>query len=58
MSRFSALVSFDLFKQKNFNYEQMYVALCRVRSLYGQTFTGTFIAKTIKADPIAIQECE
>ena len=54
MSRFSALVSFDLFKQKNFNYEQMYVALSRVRSLYGQTF----IAKTIKADPIAIQECE
>ena len=58
MSRFSALVSFDLFKQKNFNYEQMYVALSRVRSLYGQTLTWTFIAKTIKADPIAIQECE
>ena len=53
-----AVVSFDLFKQKNFNYGKMYVVLSRLRSLSGLTLTGTFTATAIKADPRAIQEYE
>ena len=54
----SAVLSFDLFKQKSFNDGQMYVALSRMRSLSGLTLTGTFIATAVKADPRAIQEYE
>ena len=54
----SAVVSFDLFKQKSFNYGQMYVTLSRVRSLSELTLTGTFTETAIKADPRAFQEYE
>ena len=52
----SAVVSFDLFKQKS--YGQMYVTLSRVRSLSGLTLTGMFTATATKADPRTIQEYE
>ena len=54
----SAVVIFDLFKQKLFNYGQMCVSLSRVRLLSGLTLTGTFTAITIKSDPKAVQEFE
>ena len=50
------VISFDLVKQKNFNYSQMYVALSKVTSLNGLYFIGEFNLSYIRADPRAIYE--
>ena len=50
------VVNFDLLKQKQFKYGQMYVALRRVMSLRGLHLTGEFKAASIRSDPRAIQE--
>ena len=49
-----AVISFDLLKQRSFNYGQMYVALSRVTSLNGLYLTGEYKSSAIKADPRAI----
>ena len=51
-----AVISFDLVKQKNFSYGQMYVALSRVTSLNGLYLIGEFNLSYIRADPSAIFE--
>ena len=47
------VVSFDLVKQRTFNYGQMYVALSRVTSLQGLYLMGQYKVSSIKADPKA-----
>ena len=54
----NAVLSFDLFKQKSFNYGDMYVPLSRMRPVSGLTLTGTFTATAIKAERRSIQEYE
>ena len=54
LSSDNAVVSFDLFKQKSFNYGDMYVGLSRVRSVSELTLTETFTATTIKTEPRSI----
>ena len=49
-----AVISFDLVKQKNFSYGQMYVALSRVTSLNGLYLIGEFNLSYITGDPRAI----
>ena len=53
-----AVISFDLLKQRSFNYGQMYVALSRVTSLNGLYLSGEYKSSAIKADPRAIHEYE
>ena len=50
------VVNFDLLKQKQFKYGQMYVALSIVTYLRGLLLTGEFKAASISSDPRAIQE--
>ena len=50
------VVSFQLPKQKNFNYDQIYVALSRVTSLDGLYVLGYFSVKSIRSDPRALNE--
>ena len=50
LSLSQVVISFDLLKQKSFNYGQMYVALSRVTSLQGLFLTGKFNKAVIKAD--------
>ena len=45
------VVSFDLFKQRSFNYGQAYVALSRATSLSGLHILGNIQSKHIRADP-------
>ena len=52
------VVSFDLVKQRSFNYGQMYVALSRVTSLNGLYLTGQYDRKAIRADPAVTAEYE
>ena len=52
------VVSFDLLKQRAFNYGQIYVALSRVTSLEGLFLTGKFHRQAICADKKAIDEYE
>ena len=54
----SAVVSFDLFKQKSFNCGQMYVVLSSMRSSPGLTLTGTFTETAVRANPRATPEFE
>ena len=58
MSFDEVVVSFNLLKQKGFNYGQIYVALSRVTSLAGLFLTGNYNLKAIKADPRAHEEYE
>ena len=48
-------VSFDLHRQRNFNYGQIYVALSRVTSLEGLYITGSVSAASMKANPQAME---
>ena len=48
-----AVLSFDLIKQRSFNYGQMYVALSRVTNLEGLFLTGEYKSNSIKSDPKA-----
>ena len=50
------VISFDLVKQKNFNYGQMYVPLSRVTSLSGLYLIGEFNLSYIRPDPRTIYE--
>ena len=52
------VISFQLFKQKSFNYGQIYVALSRATSLEGISVPGKLEAKDIKADPRVHREYE
>ena len=50
------MVSFQLLKQRNFNYEQIYVALSRVTTLEGMNVLGSLLVKAIRTDPCALEE--
>ena len=50
------VISFDLIRQKNFNYGQMYVALSGVTSLNGLYLIGELNMSYIRADLRAIYE--
>ena len=50
------VISFELFKQRSFNYGQIYVALSRATSLQGLYVLGKLEHKHIKADPRVIEE--
>ena len=52
------VVSFDLKKQRHFNFGQVYVALNRVTSLSGLHILGTLESKHIRANPKVQEECE
>ena len=52
------VISFELFKQRSFNYGQTYVALSRATSLQGLYVLGKLEHKHIKADPRVIEEYE
>ena len=52
------VISFELFKQRSFNYGQIYVALSRATSLQGLYVLGKLEHKHIKADPRVIKEYE
>ena len=52
------VISFELFKQRSFNYGQIYVALSRATSLQGLYVLGKLEHKHIKADPRVIEEYE
>ena len=52
------VTSFELFKQRSFNYGQIYVALSRATSLQGLYVLGKLEHKHIKADPRVIEEYE
>ena len=45
------VISFELFRQRSFNYGQVYVALSRSRSLNGLYTLGQIEAKHVRADP-------
>ena len=52
----NTVVSFDLFKQRSFNYGQVYVALSRATSLSGMHILGNIQSKHITADPCVHKE--
>ena len=56
LAREEVAISFDLVKQKNFNYGQMYVALIRVTSLNGLYLIGEFNLSYIRAERRVIYE--
>ena len=45
------VVSFDLFKQRSFNYGQTYVPLSQATSISGLHILGNIQSKHIRADP-------
>ena len=49
-------MSFQLLKQRNFHYGQIFVALSRVASLEGLYILGPFKLKSIRASPQALEE--
>ena len=51
-----AVISFQLQKQKRFNYGQMYVGLSRVTSLSGLYLIGEYNSRAIQSDPRAAAE--
>ena len=50
------VVSFQLLKQRQFNYGQMYVALSRVTTLESLYILGLFTEDSIRANPLALVE--
>ena len=56
LSLIKAVVSFDLMKQRTFNYGQLYVALSRVTSQDGLYLVGNYDRAKIRCDPKATQE--
>ena len=54
----NTVVSFDLFKQRSFNYGQVYVALSRATSLSGLHILGNIQSKHIRANPRVHKEYE
>jgi len=52
------VISFELSKQRSFNYGQTYVALSRATSLQGLYVLGKLEHKHVKADPRVIEEYE
>ena len=52
------VISFDLLKQRSFNYGQLYVALRRSTSLQGLHILGNIEMKHVKANPKVHQEYE
>ena len=52
------VISFDLYKQRSFNYGQVYVALSRATSLKGIQILGQMENKHIGADPRVQKEYE
>ena len=52
------VISFQLFKQRSFNYGQIYVALSRSTSLNGINILGEIQSKHIEADPRVHKEYE
>ena len=52
------VIRFELFKQRSFNYGQIYVALSRATSHQGLYVLGKLEHKHIKADPRVIEEYE
>ena len=49
-------MSFQLLKQQNFHYGQIFVALIRVTSLEGFYLLGSFNLKSIRASPQVFEE--
>ena len=54
----NVVISFDLFKQRSFNYGQVYVALSRCTSLNGIHILGQMESKHVRADPRVHKEYE
>ena len=54
----NVVISFDLYKQRSFNYGQVYVALSRATSLKGIQILGQMENKHIRADPRVQKEYE
>ena len=52
----SAVISFDLRKQRNFNHGQMYVATSRLRTIDGLFFTGQFNRNAFTCNPKVTEE--
>ena len=50
------VISFQLLKQRQFNYGQMYVALSRVTTLESLYILGLFTEDSIRANPLALVE--
>ena len=51
------VVSFQLLKQRNFNYGQTYVAISRVTCFEGLYVLHSFTVKAIRANPRVLEEC-
>ena len=56
LSLTNVVISFDLVKQRTFNYGQVYVALSRATTLNGIHVLGTLENKHVKADPRVHEE--
>ena len=52
----NTVISFELFKQRSFNYGQIYVALSRVTSLSGLHIIGKIDSKHVRANPRVHEE--
>ena len=52
----SAVISFDLRKQRNFNHGQMYVAVSRLKTIDGLFFTGQFNRNAFTCNPKVTEE--
>lgn len=58
LSLTNVVISFDMVKQRSFNYGQVYVALSRATSLNGIHVLGTLEKKHVRADPRVHEEYE
>ena len=56
LSLIQIVVSFQLLKQRQINYGQIYVALSRLTTLEGMYIIGTFTEDSIRANPFALVE--